>query len=115
MAVQPCVRCRNDVPVGAVTCPYCGAEHPHRTRPVRAAAVARRRIVVIGCVVAAVLVYVALSFVQVGSGEERTAECKAFDQAQARYQQAASSGDEVPPDLSAQLERLRRACDVSER
>jgi hypothetical protein len=69
---------------------------------------------VIGCVVAAVLTYVALSFVWVG-GEERTAECRVYDEAQARYERAAGSGEDVGPDVLAQLDRLRTACNDSER
>ena len=114
MALQPCVRCHVPVPVGSTTCPQCGAEHPHRNRPVRAAAVARRRLVVIGCVVLAVLAYVALSFVWVG-GEERTAQCRAYDEAQARYDRAAAAGEEIGPDVVARLERLRSDCDASRR
>ena len=113
MAVQPCVRCHNPVAVGSVTCAHCGAEHPHRNRPVRAAAAARRRLVLLGCVALAVLTYVALSFVWVG-GEKRTAQCKAYDKAQARYDRAASSGTDVNADLVAEVERLRAACADSE-
>ena len=115
MAVQPCVRCHNPIAVGSQTCSFCGAEHPHRSRPVRAAAAARRRLVVIGCVVLAVLAYVALSFVWVGGEEGPTAECRAYDAAQARYERAIGSGEEVGPDVAAQLERLRTACADSER
>jgi hypothetical protein len=113
VAVQPCVRCHNPIAVGSQTCSFCGAEHPHRSRPVRAAAVARRRMVVVGCVVLAVLAYVALSFVWVG-GEERTSQCRAYDAAQARYERAAGSGEDVGPDVIAQLDRLRAACADSE-
>jgi hypothetical protein len=70
--------------------------------------------VVIGCVVLAVLAYVALSFVQTG-GKERSAQCKAYDAAKARYDRAATAGEEVSPDVVAQLDRLRAACEDSER
>ena len=113
MAVQPCVRCHAPIAVGSVTCPQCGAEHPHRQRPLRAQALAKRRLLVLGSVLLAVVALVAVSYARRGSG--RTAECKAYDQAQARYDRATSSGEEITADLIAQVERLRAACADSER
>lgn len=112
MAAQPCVRCGTPVAVGAVTCPVCGVEHPHRQRPLRAQALARRRLVVLGSVLLAVVVLVALSLA--GGGSKRSAQCKAYDQARARYDHAVSAGEEVTPDQLAEVDQLHAACTSSE-
>jgi hypothetical protein len=101
------------VAVGSVTCPACGAEHPHRQRPLRAQALAKRRLVVLGLVLLAVVALVALSFA--GGGSKRSAQCRAYDDAQARYDHARSAGEDVTPDQLAEVDRLHAACAASER
>ena len=113
MAAHDCVVCGLATPPGAVECPHCGADHPHRQRPRRAQALARRRQLVLLGVLAGVVV-LGLVVVLTGGGG-RSKQCLAYDAAQARYDQAVSSGEEDAADLGAAADRLHAACAASER
>jgi hypothetical protein len=79
---------------------------------VRAKAVARRRQLVLVGVFAGLLVVVAM--VYLSGGTKRSRDCRDFDGATARYDQAVTSGvdpaDEQLAALREEVERLRVAC-----
>ena len=109
-----CVVCGQQAPPGALTCPHCGAERPHRHRPVRAEALARRRRLVLGGILAGVVAWALL--IAFGGGTSRSRECRAYDTASERYDQVVAEA--VPADdelarLRDDVERLRVACERS--
>ena len=111
-----CVECGRQTAPGALKCPHCGADRPHRRRPVRAEVIARRRRLVLFGMLAATIVFAALTFL--GGGETRTQQCRDYDAAQAQYDKALGDGGDPAGDeltrLRAELEQLRVACERSE-
>jgi hypothetical protein len=109
-----CVVCGQQAPPGALTCPHCGADRPHRQRPVRAQALARRRRLVLGAILAGAVAWALL--IAFGGGTSRSRECRAYDTATQKYDQAVAEA--VPPEeelakLRDDVDRFRAACDRS--
>ena len=111
MATEACVACGQQEVVGAPKCRHCGADWPHRQRAVKAEALAkRRRLVLAGVLAGAVL----LAFFVTRSGGGESRECRDYDAAQSRYDDALGGGaDPADPEIvtqQAEVERLRLAC-----
>jgi len=111
MATEACVACGQLEVVGAPKCRHCGAEWPHRQRAVKAQALEkRRRVVLAGALAGAVLL--AFFVTRTGGGESK--QCRDYDAAQSRYDDALGGGaDLADPQvvtLQAEVERLRVAC-----
>jgi hypothetical protein len=116
MAVQACVQCGNPAPVGALVCPHCGAEHPHRRRPKRSQALTRRRRTRLAAAGSAVLLLVlVVRFYGVGGGPSE--ECERYDTARSQLDRqlaiGADVGDAAVVALQAEVERLQAACQAS--